>query len=81
MKFIGHQVPEPAWRKPTDQELFVLHPSSGQSLPNPGYLKQHFFKEGRLTEQQALFIIEKATELLSREPNLIHVKSPVTSMS
>ncbi|KAG6820028.1 hypothetical protein H0H93_006366, partial [Arthromyces matolae] len=34
--------------------------------------------EGRLTEEQALYIVERATELLSSEPNLVDVKSPVT---
>jgi len=56
--------------QPTDKELFV---------PNADFLKQHFFHEGRLTEAQALCILQKATTLLSREPSLVNVESPVTS--
>ena len=51
----------------------------GDLLPNPDFLKQHFFHEGRLTEDQALYILHQATTLLSREPNLVNVESPVTS--
>lgn len=49
--------------------------------PNPPLLRDHFFQEGRLTEIQAMFILERATQMLSREPNLVKVKSPVTSAS
>ena len=48
---------------------------------NHDYLKSHFFREGRLKEQQALYIIEQATNVLSREANMVHVTSPVTSES
>lgn len=51
----------------------------GELLPNADFLKQHFFHEGRLTEAQALYILQQATNLLSREPNLVNVDSPVTS--
>jgi serine/threonine-protein phosphatase 2B catalytic subunit len=37
------------------------------------------FREGRLMEEHALFILERATDKLSREPNMVDVKSPVTS--
>ena len=49
-----------------DEELFV---------PNADFLKQDFFHEGRLTEAQPLCILQKATTLLSREPNLVNVES------
>lgn len=48
-------------------------------LPNVEFMKHHFFKEGRLTEKQALYILRKVTAILSREPNLVNVGSPVTS--
>lgn len=48
-------------------------------MPNVSFLKQHFAREGRLTEEQALTIIQRTTEVLEKEPNLIQVKSPVTS--
>ena len=63
---------------PTDEELFVTD-TYGELLPNADFLKQHFFHEGRLTEAQALYILHQATTLLSREPNLVNVESPVTS--
>jgi serine/threonine-protein phosphatase 2B catalytic subunit len=47
---------------------------------NHDYLKDHFFREGRLKEQQALYILEQVTNVLSREPNMVNVKSPVTSV-
>ncbi|RDB30000.1 Serine/threonine-protein phosphatase 2B catalytic subunit [Hypsizygus marmoreus] len=70
-------VPQPAANKPTEAEFF-LKDSHGDRKPNPAFLKEHFFHEGRLTELQALFILEHATEMLTREPNLVNVKSPVT---
>lgn len=51
----------------------------GERKPNTLFLKDHFCREGRLTEEQALFIVERTTDLLSREPNMVDVKSPVTS--
>ncbi|KAG6886351.1 hypothetical protein C0992_004469 [Termitomyces sp. T32_za158] len=71
-------VPLPAANKPTDVEFFKIT-VRGERKPNAAFLKDHFFREGRLTEDQALFIVERTTELLSREPNLVDVKSPVTS--
>lgn len=70
-------VPEPAANKPTEAE-FYLQDSRGVVLPNHAFLKTHFFREGRLTEEQALFILEHTTEVLRREPNLVDVQSPVT---
>ncbi|GLB41241.1 putative phosphatase 2B catalytic subunit [Lyophyllum shimeji] len=70
-------VPPPAAHKPTDAEFFVKT-DRGELKPNAAYLKEHFFREGRVTEKQALFILERATELLTTEPNLVDVKSPVT---
>ena len=67
---ILQRVPPPAAHQPTYQELFV---------PNADFLKQHFFHGVRLTEAQALCILQKATNILSRERNLVNVESPVTS--
>ena len=69
---------EPAAHKPTDAEL-CARTDRGELRANPKYLREHFLREGRLTETQAVSILEQATEVLSREPNLVDVKSPVTS--
>ncbi|KAG6811974.1 hypothetical protein H0H92_005008 [Tricholoma furcatifolium] len=70
-------VAPPTAKKPTDAEFFRVN--FGERKPNPFFLKDHFFREGRLAEDQALYILERATELLSKEPNLVEVKSPITS--
>lgn len=59
---------------PTDEELF----DKESGLPNHGFLREHFKREGRLQESQALRILEMATSCLSKEPNLLHVPAPVT---
>lgn len=70
-------VPPPATTKPTDDQFFV-YDRHGAVMPNAEFLRVHFLREGRLTEQQAIFILERATQLLSREPNMLAVQSPVT---
>jgi hypothetical protein len=49
-----------------------------RSKPNIQFLKQHFYREGRLTEQQALWIIKRGTEILKSEPNLLEMDAPIT---
>ncbi|KAI6032681.1 Metallo-dependent phosphatase [Pisolithus orientalis] len=73
---VPHVAP-PMTSKPTDEELFIRGPR-GEQLPNVDFLRQHFIQEGRLTEDQALRILRQATALLSHEPNLIQVASPIT---
>ncbi|ORX99750.1 serine/threonine protein phosphatase 2B catalytic subunit [Basidiobolus meristosporus CBS 931.73] len=68
-------VPPPATQKPTDEEFYS---KEQPDKPDIEFLKDHFFKEGRLTEEQALYIIQKGTELLRNEPNLLEVPAPVT---
>lgn len=59
---------------PTDEELF----DKKTGLPNHEFLREHFKREGRLHESQALRILEMAASCLSKEPNLLHVPAPVT---
>jgi len=73
------QVPPPATNRPTDQEFFVVE--GRDRKVNHEFLKNHFIREGRLTEVHALYILEQATNVLSREANMVAVKSPVTSKS
>lgn len=70
-------VPHPATNRPTDDEFF-LYDRNGAPIPNLDFIRTHFLSEGRLTEQQAIYILERTTDLLSREPNLLSVPSPVT---
>ena len=70
-------VPHPATNKPKDEEFFA-YDRNGAPIPNLDFIREHFLAEGRLTEQQAIYILDKATDLLSREPNLLPVPSPVT---
>src|SRR6201995_1744695 len=49
-----------------------------RSKPNLAFLKNHFYREGRLTEEQALFIIRSGTEILKNEPNLLEMEAPIT---
>jgi serine/threonine-protein phosphatase 2B catalytic subunit len=68
-------VPPPATEKPTDE---MFYSKEYPDRPDLDFLKRHLQREGRLTEEQALFIIRRGTELLSKEPNLLTVDAPVT---
>ncbi|TEB19124.1 Metallo-dependent phosphatase [Coprinellus micaceus] len=64
------QVPPPATKKPTEAEFFAAD-AAGERKPNHVFLKEHFFKEGRLEEEQALYVINRATRLLAKEPSMV----------
>ncbi|KAJ7171083.1 Metallo-dependent phosphatase-like protein [Mycena filopes] len=70
-------VPQPATHRLSDAEFFAAD-EFGAPKPNVRILRDHFFREGRLTEEHALYILERATELLSSEPNMVQVSGPVT---
>jgi serine/threonine-protein phosphatase 2B catalytic subunit len=61
---------------PPSQEQF-LSPLD-HTKPNIHFLKGHFQREGRLTEEQALWIIKKGTEILRTEPNVLEMDAPIT---
>ncbi|MCJ1287886.1 3',5'-cyclic-nucleotide phosphodiesterase (PDEase) (3':5'-CNP) [Xylographa opegraphella] len=69
------EVQAPAFNPPTDDQFFS---SQDRSKPNLQFLKQHFYREGRLTEDQALWIIQAGTEVLKSEPNLLEMDAPIT---
>jgi len=73
-------VPHPATNKPKDDEFFT-YDRNGARIPNLDFIRGHFLAEGKLTEQQAIYILERTTDLLSREPNMLSVPSPVTGKS
>ncbi|CDZ98461.1 serine threonine-protein phosphatase 2b catalytic subunit a1 [Phaffia rhodozyma] len=67
-------VQAPAMFLPTDEQFFT----ADGTKPDIAFLKNHFYREGRLTEKQALFILTKASEILASEPNLLEVDAPIT---
>ncbi|KAH9974641.1 serine/threonine-protein phosphatase 2B catalytic subunit A1 [Lactifluus volemus] len=69
------EVQAPAMNIPTDDQFFS---KTERGKPDIAYLKNHFYREGRINEDHALYIIEKATEILHTEPNLLYVDAPVT---
>lgn len=75
MNFISFRLEAPAWLTPTDEDFYY---DETREKPNIRFLKQHFYRESRLTEEQALFILGKGTELLRAEPNLLEVDAPIT---
>lgn len=60
---------------PTDDQFWS---KEDPTKPDHAFLKNHFYREGKLTEDQALYIIEKGTEILRAEPNMLYVEAPVT---
>lgn len=65
--------------QPPTQEQFWS--KDDPSKPDIAFLKNHFYREGRLTEDQALFIIERATDVLRQESNLLEIDAPITGTS
>ncbi|KAK1921719.1 Serine/threonine-protein phosphatase 2B catalytic subunit A1 [Papiliotrema laurentii] len=68
-------VQAPAMYLPTDEQFFS---KEDKTKPDIAFLKNHFYREGRLTEEQALYILEKGGEVLRSEPNLLEVDAPIT---
>nr|GAT48835.1 serine/threonine protein phosphatase 2B catalytic subunit a1 [Mycena chlorophos] len=60
---------------PTPAQFFS---QADPSKPDVAFLKNHFYREGRLSEEQALYIISKGTEILRQEPNVLDVDAPIT---
>lgn len=69
------EVQAPALNVPSDESFWS---PQDPSKPNLQFLKQHFYREGRLTEDQALWIINTGTQLLRSEPNLLEMDAPIT---
>jgi len=69
------QVSAPATNIPTNDQFFS---KTDKTKPDVGFLKNHFFREGRLKEEHALYIIDKATKLFREEPNVLAVEAPIT---
>ncbi|RDW61882.1 serine/threonine-protein phosphatase 2B catalytic subunit [Aspergillus mulundensis] len=69
------EVQAPALNTPSDDQFWD---PEDQTKPNLQFLKQHFYREGRLTEDQALWIIHEGTQILRSEPNLLEMDAPIT---
>ena len=65
--------------KPPLDEEFWLHDAFSRR-PNVAFIRKHFYKEGRLQEHQALWILEEGRNLMKEEPNVLAVEAPVTSI-
>ncbi|KAI5200743.1 hypothetical protein E4T39_05620 [Aureobasidium subglaciale] len=68
-------VQAPAFHPPTDEQFFS---PTDPNKPNLQFLKQHFYREGRLTEDQALWLLSECTKVLEKEPNLLEMDAPIT---
>ncbi|KAI7111486.1 hypothetical protein KC324_g19789, partial [Hortaea werneckii] len=68
-------VQAPAFNTPTQDQ--ITSPLD-RSKPNLQFLKQHLYREGRLTEEQALWIINGGEEVLRSEPNMLEMDAPIT---
>jgi serine/threonine-protein phosphatase 2B catalytic subunit len=60
---------------PTSEQFFS---KEDPAKPDVNFLKNHFYREGRISEDHALYILEKASDVLKQEPNLVSVDAPVT---
>ncbi|KAF9891244.1 Serine/threonine-protein phosphatase 2B catalytic subunit alpha [Aspergillus nanangensis] len=69
------EVQAPALNTPSDEQFWS---PEDPSKPNLQFLKQHFYREGRLTEDQALWIIQAGSQILRAEPNLLEMDAPIT---
>ena len=65
----------PATFIPTDEQFFS---KKDPSKPDLDFLRNHFLREGRLSQEQALYIIKKATAILKAEETLLELESPLT---
>jgi serine/threonine-protein phosphatase 2B catalytic subunit len=74
-RFKKTDVEAPAVTLPNNENFFS---KADPAKPDLEFLKTHFSREGRLTEEQALFIINKGTELLKKESNLLEIDAPIT---
>ncbi|KAJ6155773.1 Serine/threonine-specific protein phosphatase/bis(5-nucleosyl)-tetraphosphatase [Penicillium chermesinum] len=75
MERVVKEVQAPALSTPSDESFWS---SEDPSKPDLQFLKQHLYREGRLTEDQALWIIHAGTEVLRSEPNLLEMDAPIT---
>ena len=71
------QVRAPERAKPEDSEF--LRRVGGNVKPDVVFLRRHFHGEGKLSESQAIWILEKAAEIFQSEQNVLDLEAPITS--
>jgi serine/threonine-protein phosphatase 2B catalytic subunit len=64
---------------PTDEQFFAR--GSQNQKPDIAMLKNHFYREGRLSEEHALWILETTTAILRSESNVLQVDAPITGVA
>jgi hypothetical protein len=67
----------PEREKPEDGEF--LRRVGGNVKPDVVFLRRHFHGEGKLSESQAIWILEKAAEIFQSEQNVLDLEAPITS--
>ncbi|KAH9958213.1 serine/threonine protein phosphatase calcineurin catalytic subunit Ppb1 [Russula dissimulans] len=72
---IVEEAQAPTVTVPTDDQFFS---KTEKGKPAVAFLRDHFYHEGRVKEEHALYIIEQATKLLRVEPNVLTVDTPAT---
>jgi serine/threonine-protein phosphatase 2B catalytic subunit len=70
-------VEPPAVNTPTKDQFYS---KTDPTKPDLDFLKSHLYQEGRLTDEQALFIINKGAELLKKEPTMLEIEAPITGI-
>ena len=73
------QVRAPERAKPEDSEF--LRRVGGNVKPDVVFLRRHFHGEGKLSESQAIWILEKAAGIFQSEQNVLDLEAPITSTS
>jgi serine/threonine-protein phosphatase 2B catalytic subunit len=63
---------------PTDALFFSNHDPSKLDV---AFVKNYFYREGRINEGHAIWILEKTTAILWAEPNVLQVDAPITGPS
>ncbi|CCA68662.1 related to calcineurin catalytic subunit [Serendipita indica DSM 11827] len=51
---------------------------NGIPIPNVSFLRLHFYQEGRLTEDQVLFLLRRVGDIFKTERNVLYLSAPIT---
>ena len=75
--FISLEEQPPASFIPTDEQFYS---KKDPTKPDLEFMKNHFLREGRLSIEQALYILKKGTAILKAEETLLELESPLTGI-